>query len=133
MRESNPELHRQRVSDSLRGKFGEQSRRWKGEEAGYVAIHLWLSKHYPKGDHCEHCNNTNPSRLEWSNLSGTYSRDREDWQVLCPSCHRKFDASNICKHGHLKILENLYSNPKGHRECRVCRGEAQRRFHAKTN
>lgn len=44
MRETNPELHRQRVSESLIGKYGEQSRRWKGGGAGYVAIHLWFWK-----------------------------------------------------------------------------------------
>ena len=56
MRETNPELHRQRVSESLRGKFGEESRRWKGNDAGYVAIHLWLVKHFGKADHCDYCN-----------------------------------------------------------------------------
>lgn len=131
MRESNPELHRQRVSASLRGKFGSRSRRWKGEDAGYVAIHLWLTKHYYKGDHCEHCGTTTFSRLEWSNISGKYHRDRADWQVLCPSCHRKFDGSNMCKNGHLYTQDNTYINCRGHRECRICRAEAQRRYHCK--
>lgn len=32
-----------------------------------------------------------PSRYEWANISGEYKRDRSDWVMLCPSCHRKID------------------------------------------
>lgn len=134
MREANSELHRERVSASLRGKIGPDARRWKGGGASYVAIHMWLTKHYDKGNHCEQCRATNFSRLEWSNISGKYSRcDRSDWQVLCPSCHRKFDGSNMCKNGHLYAYGNTYINSRGHRECRICRAEAQRRYRAKNN
>lgn len=32
-----------------------------------------------------------PKRYEWANISGEYKRDRSDWVMLCPSCHRKID------------------------------------------
>lgn len=32
-----------------------------------------------------------PSRYEWANISGEYKRERSDWVMLCPSCHRKID------------------------------------------
>jgi len=60
MREGNPELHRQRVSESLRGN----RRRWKGDSASYVAKHMWLTKHYAKPNYCEGCGRTDASRLE---------------------------------------------------------------------
>jgi len=124
---------KEKVSVSLRGKTGVESRRWKGDDAGYVAIHTWLTKYYDKGNKCEQCGNENASRLEWSNINGDYTRDRSNWQVLCPSCHRKFDGSNMCKNGHLYVTENTYINPRGHRQCKICMLEAQRRYRAKTN
>ncbi len=136
MRESNPELHRQRVSKSLIGKFGEQSRRWKGNNAGYVAKHLWIIKHFGKADHCEMNRNHQAKRYEWANIDGKYSRKREDYIQLCPSCHRVFDKLNFCKWGHPYTPENTYqrSSRIRHRECKVCRREAQRRYkNAKTN
>ena len=45
---------RENISNSLKGRFGEESRRWKGDKSGYVSKHLWLSKHYDK-EKCEHC------------------------------------------------------------------------------
>lgn len=36
-----------------------------------------------------------------------------------------------CPQGHPYEGDNLYVNPSGRRECRVCRREAQRRFHGK--
>ncbi len=140
MREANPELHQQRVSASLRGRFGADSRRWKGEDAGYVAIHLWIKKHWGAPDHCDMCGCFGASRYEWCNLDKQYRRVRRDWAQLCPSCHRKYDHARIreevyrgfCKNGHL-LCENTTYNNRGHFVCRACRNEARRRHYAKTN
>ncbi len=35
----------EKVSLSLVGKTGVLSRRWLGDEAGYVAKHMWIVKH----------------------------------------------------------------------------------------
>lgn len=131
MRETNPELHRQRVSASLVGKFGEQSRRWKGNLAGYVAKHMWLNKHFGKANHCDFNSAHIAKRYEWANLDGKYSRKREGYIQLCPSCHRLFDRKLFCKHGHPYTNENTFINIRGHRECKVCRKAAQRRFRCK--
>lgn len=143
MREANPELHRQRVSESLRGKLGEDSRRWRGVDASYVAIHMWIKKHWGVPDHCDMCHRPDASRYEWCNKDKKYRRVREDWFQLCPSCHRLYDFSiireqvygglNFCKHGHNCLPKDIYINPSGHRECRICRAEAQRRYRAKNN
>ena len=81
------------ISESLCGKFGEKSRRWKGNNASYVAKHMWIVKHYGKANKCEQkgCRYKSPKRYEWANISGEYKRDRSDWVMLCPSCHRKID------------------------------------------
>lgn len=92
------------VSESLYGKFGDKARRWKGDNASYRAKHMWIVKHYGKANKCEQkgCSYPKvvdagrriiekPSRYEWANISGEYKRDRSDWVMLCPSCHRKID------------------------------------------
>lgn len=82
---------KKKISASLRDMTAEQARRWKGQQAGYHAVHIWLTKHYDKGNHCEECLTTEYSRLEWANISGEYLREREDYRVLCPRCHRLMD------------------------------------------
>lgn len=74
---------------------GENSRAWKGDKAGYVAIHTWLRNTYGKASRCEspNCESKSPKRYEYANLSGEYKRDRSDYIQLCPSCHRKMDMS----------------------------------------
>lgn len=82
---------KRKISASLKDMTTDQARRWKGQQAGYHAVHLWLTKHYLKGSQCETCQTTKASRLEWANISGEYKREREDYMVLCPSCHRLMD------------------------------------------
>lgn len=80
-----------KISESLRGKFGEESRRWLGDKAKIKAIHMWIYKHYGLATRCDKCGNNNASKYEWSNISRTYKREMEDWWQLCISCHRKYD------------------------------------------
>lgn len=116
------------------GRFGDKANRWKGEKAGYVAIHMWLTKHFDKGGICEGCKTSTASRLEWANVSGKYLRDRSDYKVLCPPCHRKLDlTSTHCKNGHERTEQNTKYR-KGWKVCIVCNREAQRRYrNAKAN
>lgn len=118
-----------KVSLSLIGKVGDKARRWKGDKAGYVAKHSWLTKHYVKGNSCEECGTKDSKRLEWANISGKYLRERSDYKVLCTSCHRKMDlASDTCKNGHKYTPDTLYINKQGWRNCRKCRNASQRRY-----
>lgn len=82
------------VSKSLKGKTGEKARRWLGNEAGYSAIHKWVAKEFGRPTRCEFCNYDKKKRYHWANLSGEYKREREDWVMLCPSCHKKYDVKN---------------------------------------
>lgn len=47
------------ISLSLIGKYGEDSRRWKGDGASYQAKHMWIRKHYGDARKCE-----NPTKQE---------------------------------------------------------------------
>ena len=123
----------EKVSKSLIGKTGENSRRWKGDTASYVAKHMWISKHNKKTGICQECGNSKNTRTEWSNISGTHKRDINDYIELCPSCHRKKDLKKThCPQGHELNDNNLYINTRGHRECKICMKESRKRY-AKKN
>ncbi len=127
------EQARENISASLRGKFGINSRRWKGNKAGYVAKHLWVKKHFGRKDRCEQCGKRPPevSRLELANISGRYLRIVSDWQTLCTSCHLKRDFRariKACPQGHFYTEENTIINNRGHRQCKICRSLISKRY-----
>lgn len=122
---------KRKISMSLFGRYGEKSRRWKGENAGYVAKHMWINKHYKKPNKCQKCGTEIYSRLEWANLSGKHKRIKEDYIAVCVPCHRKMDAKSKCKYGHDYTKVNTFINANGHRECQICR--KKRREDAKQN
>ena len=110
---------------------GDKSNAWVGNEAGYSAVHMWLTQHYIK-EYCDHCEKTieEVSRLEWANISGEYNRDREDYLCLCPSCHRKMDSdSATCSNGHIRA-GNTRINNRGHKVCVPCATNACKRYRA---
>jgi len=121
-----------RISASLQGKIGEQSRGWKGEGAGYYAKHMWIAEQYGKATKCTKNPGHKAKRFEWANISGKYLRDITDYVQLCPSCHRIMDnklnppnydhtRKTHCKHGHPFTQESTYIDPRGFRNCKICR------------
>jgi len=135
--------HSEKVSDSLKGKIGKESRRWKGDKASYVAKHMWIIKHYGNAKKCSNNPDHRAKRYEWANKSGKYKRDISDYIELCPSCHRKMDHDRkallrgngkmVCKHGHPWTDENIYVDPRGYRNCKQCRrvsAERRRKYAA---
>jgi hypothetical protein len=112
---------RERSRAWMRGRNGRTANAWKGEKAGYHAVHLWLTKHFIKSNACEICGTTNYSRLEWANISGKYKRERSDYKVLCPKCHRLLDLGGKCRRGHIYKPETTLINNRGHRYCLICK------------
>lgn len=105
-----------KMSEKLRGN----KRRWKGGEASYTAIHIWIKKYWGKPDHCDICHCDSASRFEWCNKDKQYRRVRQDWLQMCPSCHRKYDARATCPKGHMYTPQNTKLNCRGHRLCLRC-------------
>jgi hypothetical protein len=81
---------RAKISVSLQGKVGDRSRRWKGDDAGYSAIHMWLRQHIEKSGVCQHCKKKT-KKTEFANISGKYRRSISDYLELCHSCHTLYD------------------------------------------
>lgn len=100
--------HRKKISEALKGrklpqeviermrlnaKRGSNVPTWKGDNASYVAIHIWLKTNYGKADHCDFDTNHESKWFEWALLKGKqYSHNRDNFIQLCISCHRKYDA-----------------------------------------
>lgn len=72
--------------------------KWKGENVGYVGLHIWVRKNLPKPELCPECNEVR--RLEVSNVSPrynseTYNRDLNNWRWLCHKCHMSMDGISV--------------------------------------
>jgi endogenous inhibitor of DNA gyrase (YacG/DUF329 family) len=70
---------------------GEKNSSWKGEQAGYSALHRYLRDHFTK-QNCDSCG-VIYERLEFALKKGRrYTRNIEDYLILCSFCHIKYDA-----------------------------------------
>lgn len=79
--------------EPLLNQWGEKNNQWKGEKAGYGPLHRWLRVKYGKPNKCESENCKKISiRFSYALIKGReYSRNREDYKMLCQSCHSKYD------------------------------------------
>jgi len=68
---------------------GKKNVNWKGEKAGYDALHDWVRRWGGKPKICDSCGKK--GKLHWANISGKYRRDLQDFRALCVSCHKKYD------------------------------------------
>ena len=62
----------------------------------YRNLHKQFNRIYGQPQYCEHCKRTDLERYlyHWANISGKYSKEREDWLRLCYKCHVVFDKAN---------------------------------------
>jgi hypothetical protein len=68
---------------------------------------MWISYHHGKANKCENkdckyprVNSAGRILLEektfnWANISGNYKREKDDWIMLCASCHQSWDRGLI--------------------------------------
>lgn len=68
---------------------------WKGDQASYAAIHMWVRYHFGKPGHCENCGTTEKRMYHWANISREYKRERTDWLRLCVPCHKSHDIKAL--------------------------------------
>lgn len=88
-----PDWWKKRISD---GQTGNKHHSWKGDMAGYSALHHWLRKHYGNPLECFYCNKRGEKvgrawNLQWANIDGEYRRDIKNWFGLCAKCHGGHD------------------------------------------
>lgn len=85
-------LAAEQASIRTAGFVGEKHPTWKGEDAGYFAMHVRVNAARGRPQHCEQCGTTDPSKTyEWASLTHRYD-DVDDYRRMCRSCHRKYDG-----------------------------------------
>ena len=86
--------------DGHKGLEGEKNPEWKGDDAGYRALHSWAYRRLVRPKNCVKCEKPNKTLdtktgprqyLQLANVSGEYKRSLDDWMFLCPSCHTTYD------------------------------------------
>lgn len=88
------EKQRKNIPPSL--PRGADNKKWRGDDASYYAIHIWVSNHFGKASDfpCAFCEKTGGSKqMQWANLDHKYSRNKKDWIVLCVKCHCNYDQT----------------------------------------
>ena len=96
---------REKMSFSATGKLNENASHWMGDNIKYGGIHSWLVRMFGKANKCENLLCVYPrknkggnivkmaKRFEYALMVGKkYERKRENYIMLCPSCHRKYDG-----------------------------------------
>ena len=71
-----------------RNQTGENNDSWKGNEAGYKALHYRVGKLRGKPSLCVMCESE--VKCQWANVSGEFENPY-DYIRLCVSCHSRFD------------------------------------------
>ena len=95
---------KEKISLSRKGKYiDEKHGRWRGDNVGYMALHIWIAKKLGKPAKCEHCSTTKAKKYNWANKSREYKRDLEDWIRLCTKCHVQYDKPWLKRHKKLSI------------------------------
>ena len=70
---------------------GKNSPSWKGDKAGYDAIHKGIRKNKPKPKFCEYLD-CKQKPMNVANISGKYRRDIKDYKWVCVRHHRILDG-----------------------------------------
>ncbi len=76
------EVHKHKIGDA---QLGEKNHNWKGNKAGYQALHIWIRNTLGKATKCS--NGHIARQYVWANISGEYKREISDWHELCKACN----------------------------------------------
>lgn len=68
-------------------------------ERHYDRVHSWLRKNFGKACRCESNNCTKKSKsFHWALIHGfEYENKRENFKMLCQSCHKIYDTTDVVK------------------------------------
>ncbi len=98
------------------GKRKEEAPNYKGDNAGYGAIHEWVKRYKTKPELCELCGKPeyyeNLGRYELSDKTGLCIRDINNFQFVHEICHKKYDKDNKIVHIKLKLKKDMVKRIK---------------------
>jgi len=67
--------------------------KYKNGSGWNVVLHNWVKKNLGKPNKCDICGTEENRVYHWSNISGGYKKDLNDWQRCCVPCHKNYDLS----------------------------------------
>jgi hypothetical protein len=126
------------VGEKFPGGTGENNTNWRGEHAGYTAIHDRVYDEHGSANSWPCSNSTCGNQAEqWALMPDAldkkydivhdklivYSSNLEDYVPLCRSCHQRLDRGGSLTHykcGHTREIKNTYTFPDGRTRCREC-------------
>jgi hypothetical protein len=79
----------------MSGKIMGKSPVFKGENAGINAKHEWIKSHNEKPENCEKCGKKTEVELSFNHSLGDYTRNIDDYEWLCHSCHLGKDRGGL--------------------------------------
>lgn len=72
-------------------RSGPNNSQWKGEDAGYRALHYRVEQSRGTPQLCEACGTTDKDKqYDWASTSGSPT-DPGSYRRLCRSCHMNYD------------------------------------------
>lgn len=77
-------------------KRGEESHKWKGDNAGYHAFHRYVSIIKPKPKKCQLCSKNKKLELAFKKHPQKYTRNPNDYLWICRKCHVIKDRRRLC-------------------------------------
>ena len=101
---------------------GKKHWNWKGDNIGYISIHSWNNKHFPKKGYCIKCDTK--GKTVWALIHGKkHKRGIKNYRELCQSCHIKYDMTEEWAKKSLQALKETYihQNPIKPKMCEYCK------------
>ena len=102
----------------------------KAKEYSYDYIHKWIRVTYGKADRCENENCSSKSNnYEYAMINNSLlEKNRENFKMLCCSCHRKYDFTEEVRLNMIKANKNKGGHNKGKdsrliKTCCICNKE----------
>lgn len=84
-------------------QLGEKGSNWRGDDVRYSGLHKRFIKIHGKAFRCDYpsCKYPRkaphgklllaPKSFQWANLDHQYRMNKEDWMMMCASCHLLYD------------------------------------------
>ncbi len=101
---------------SMAGRHvGKENPAYRGEKANVSAIHTWLRKRYPLSGVCSRCGGEKWTERAFLRWPKPYTRDPDDYEEMCRSCHTKYDLETGERHNptDAEKMENILMIQEG--------------------
>ena len=81
--------HHWRGKNRYTATKGHKHHNWKGDDVGYVGLHMWIRRNFPKPELCHLCREKQPQEVAC--ITSIYNREFKNWAWFCRKCHYLYD------------------------------------------